>query len=85
MMMNNNGGGGMPFQTQAQQAAQIMMRGNSNEFSASKGGTQTGPFRTEDKSTMHNGRKVFTAGNNSKGSLPPTHPKGFGSSSTIQS
>jgi hypothetical protein len=30
---------------------------------------------------------VFTAGNNNKssGALPPTHPKGFGATSTIQS
>ena len=62
-----------------------MMRGNSNEFSASKAGTQTGPLRIEEKATVQNGRKVFTAGNNTKGSLPPTHPKGLGSSSTIQS
>jgi hypothetical protein len=59
-----------------------MMRGNTtNEISAAKRG---GIFNSGEKS-QNNGRKVFTAGNKSNGALPPTHPKGFGGTSTIQS
>ena len=75
----------MPFQTQAQQAAQLMMRGNTNDFSAAKRSNFNNAFNSGEKSQTNNGRKVFTAGNNNKssGALPPTHPKGFGATSTI--
>lgn len=59
-----------------------MMRGNSNELSsANKRSTHNGIMSSGEKGT----RKVFTAGNNTKsnGNLPPTHPKGFGATSSI--
>lgn len=63
-----------------------MMRGNSNDFGSAKKSTHHGTFTSADKSSGNNGRKVFTAGNNkSTGGLPPTHPKGFGSTSVSHS